>query len=558
MTMNCCVVIPVYNHGETLVGTVKRIFDLGLHTIIVDDGSDADTKATIADLVSRYELTLITHSENQGKGAALDTAFRSASEAGFTHAIQVDADGQHDLNDISTFLEQARTHPDALILGVPEFDESIPRSRFYGRYITRFWVCVETLSLCIQDAMCGFRVYPLKPCIDLLNDCRLGRRMQFDIEIVVRLHWRGVEFIPVPTRVVYPESGISHFHLWRDNWQITIMHVRLFFGMLVRLPLLISRKLGVKSDHWSALGERGGTLGLKFFFATYKTFGRRAFTILLYPVMTYFYLTSPQARRASKDYLGRVERQLERDGRRPARRLSSFQHFIRFGDSILDKTATWAGEVSSERVRYVNPDIFREIVESDRGGIFIGSHLGNLEALRAYGGMLKAFTVNALVFTRQSLKFMEFLAKANPKAVENFIQVDTLGPDSIMRLSAKIDAGEWIAMVADRTSVTKEDRAIYCDFLGSPAPFPEGPFVLASLLECPVYLVFCLKSNDNYDVHLVRLANPLNLPRQTRRADLQLVVERFANKLEELCLAAPYQWFNFFDFWQKNEARNGG
>ncbi len=103
-----------------------------------------------------------------------------------------------------------------------------------------------------------------------------------------------------------------------------------------------------------------------------------------------------------------------------------------------------------------------------------------------------------------------------------------------------------------------EDRAIYCDFLGSPAPFPEGPFILASLLECPVYLLFCLKTDERYDVHLVPLANPLKLPRQTRRADLQIVVERFAQKLEELCLAAPYQWFNFFDFWQKSEARNDG
>lgn len=556
--MNCCVVIPVYNHGGTLVGTIEKLSDLGLHIIVVDDGSDADTKSTIADLVSRYQLTLITLAENQGKGTALDAGFRSAWEAGFTHAVQVDADGQHDLNDMPIFLEQARAHPGALISGVAQFDESIPLSRYYGRYITRFWVSVETLSLRIQDAMCGFRVYPLKPCIDLLNDRQLGRRMQFDIEIAVRLYWRGVEFIPVPTRVIYPRSGVSHFHLWRDNWLITLMHTRLFFGMLVRLPILISRKLGVQKNHWSALGERGGTLGLKIFFATYRTFGRRAFTILLYPVMTYFYLTSPQARRASKDFLGRVERQLQRDGRSPDRPLSSFRHFIRFGDSILDKTATWAGEVSSDTIRYVDPEIYQDIVTSDRGGIFIGSHLGNLEALRAFSGIVKAFTVNALVFTRHSLKFMEFLAKASPRAVEHYIQVDSLGPDSIMRLSEKIDAGEWIAMVADRTSVSHEDRAVYCNFLGSPAPFPEGPFILASLLKCPVYLLFCLKENESYDVHLVPLANPLKLPRQTRRADLQLVVERFANELEQLCLAAPYQWFNFFDFWQKSEVREGG
>ena len=556
--MNCCVVIPVYNHGQSLAGTVERLSDFGMHTIIVDDGSDAETKAEIADLVALHQLALITLPENQGKGAAIEAAFRSAWKAGYTHAVQVDADGQHDLSDMTTFLQEARAHPDALVSGVPRFDESIPRSRFYGRYITRFWVTVETLSLSIRDAMCGFRVYPLHACIDLLNQRRLGRRMEFDIEIAVRLYWRGVEFISVPTRVIYPEFGISHFRLWRDNCRITLMHAKLFFGMLVRIPLLIGRKLGVRKDHWSSLQERGGTLGMKILFSAYRTFGRRVFTILLYPVMTYFYLTSPQARRASKDFLDRVEHRLSTEGRPSKHRLNSFKHFIRFGDSILDKTATWAGEVSKDTVRYVDPDIYKDIIGSERGGVFIGSHLGNLEALRAFGGIVQHLTVNALVFTRHSIKFMEFLERANPRAVEHFIQVDTLGPDSIIRLKEKIDAGEWIAMVADRTSVAHEDRAIYCDFLGSPAPFPEGPFILASLLECPVYLLFCLKTEPSYDVHLVPLANPLKLPRQTRRAELQLVVERFARELEGLCLTAPYQWFNFFDFWQKSEVRNGG
>ena len=441
--------------------------------------------------------------------------------------------------------------------GVPLFDESIPRSRLYGRYITKFWVAVETLSLNIPDAMCGFRVYPLKPCMRLIDERKLGNRMEFDIEIAVRLYWRDVEVVSVPTRVTYPESGVSHFKLGRDNWLISKTHAKLFFGMLLRLPLLLSRKLGVGQKHWSGLGERGGTLGLKILFNAYRTFGRRTFTVLLYPVMTYFYLTSPQARRASKEFLRRVEKKLETEGRPPAKRLSSFKHFICFGDSILDKTATWAGEVSTDTVHYVDPNIYKDIVGNERGGIFIGSHLGNLEALRAFGGIVQHMTVNALVFTRHAIKFMEFLERANPKAVEHFIQVDTLGPESIIRLRAKIDAGEWIAMVADRTSVAFEDRAVYCDFLGSPAAFPEGPFILASLLECPVYLLFCLKVGESYNVHLVSLANPLELPRKTRRADLQIVIERFAHELETHCLEAPYQWFNFFDFWQISELRNG-
>jgi len=555
--MKSCIIIPVFNHGEALAGVLERLSSYGLPTILIDDGSDSTTRDAIADLVSRHSLELLTLPENRGKGAAVIAGLRAAWDRGFTHAVQLDADGQHDVNDLGLLLDQARARPDALVTGVPQFDESIPRSRFYGRFVTRFWVCIETLSLKIPDTMCGFRVYPLEACIDLLDERSIGRRMDFDTEIMVRLYWRGVELIPVPTRVIYPESGISHFNIWRDNWLITRMHTRLFFGMLIRLPMLLARKLGVRNHHWSALRERGGTLGLKFLFATYRIFGRRAFRILLYPAMSYFYLTSPQARRASRDYLGRVARRLEQDGHAPARQLSSFKHFIEFGESILDKTATWSGEVSKDQIRHINPEAYEELRRKHRGGIFIGSHLGNLEALRAFGGFVKGMTVNALVFTHNSLKFMEFLEEANPKAVEHFIQVDTIGPETIGRLNAKIDAGEWIAMVADRTSVSHQDRAIYCDFLGSEAPFPEGPFILAALLKCPVYLLFCLKDGDRYDVYLEPFADPLELPRQTRREDLQRAVAHYAQQLEQRCLTAPYQWFNFFDFWQKPQAQNG-
>jgi predicted LPLAT superfamily acyltransferase len=552
-----CVIIPVYNHGEALAGTVDRLSAYRLPTIIIDDGSDSATRDAIAVVVSRYGLDLVTLPENRGKGAAVEAGMRAAWGKGYTHAIQLDADGQHDVNDIETFLERARKSPDALVTGVPQFDDSIPRGRYYGRLITRFWVCIETLSLNIPDTMCGFRVYPLESCIDLLEERKLGRRMDFDTEIAVRLFWRGVDLLAVPTRVTYPQTGISHFRLWRDNWLITRMHTVLFFGMLIRLPMLVSRKLGARPHHWSRLRERGGTLGLKILFATYRIFGRRTFRLLLYPVMTYFYLTSPQARRASGDYLRRVERQLEKEGHRPARRLSSFRHFIEFGESILDKTATWSGEVSKVQVRHINPAVYDDLQRKGRGGIFIGSHLGYLEALRAFGGIVSGMTVNALVFTRHSLKFMEFLEEANPKAVEHLIQVDTIGPETIGRLNAKIDAGEWIAMVADRTPVSQERRAIYCDFLGSEAPFPQGPFILAALLKCPVYLLFCLKIEDRYNVYLEPFADPLELPRQTRHEDLHRAVTHYAKQLERRCLTAPYQWFNFFDFWEKSQPQNG-
>jgi len=553
--MKPCVIIPVYNHGDALAATLENVSSYGLHTFIVDDGSNEETREILNGLKSRFDIELITMPENQGKGAAVQEGFRRAWEKGYTHAVQVDADGQHDLGDLGVMLDEAWKNPNALISGVPQFDGSAPASRRYGRLITTFWVSIETLSMSIRDAMCGFRIYPLKQTIRLIDDYNIGPRMEFDIEIAVRLYWRAVPFVAVPTRVIYPDDGTSHFRVLKDNWRISRMHTILFFGMLLRLPMLLARKLGVRRRHWSRLEERGATAGMKMLFASYRMFGRGVFRVLLFPVITYFFLTSTTARRASRQYLDRLQATREKTQGAPTKRLSSFRHFLQFGEAVLDKTALWAGVRSKEDVRYVSPDAYKSIINSESGGVFIGSHLGNLEALRAVGDLKRGLTVNALVFTRHSLKFMQFLEQANPQAVENIIQVDTLGPESVIRMQSRIAAREWIAMVADRTSIAESGRSISCDFLGHPAEFPEGPFILAALLECPVYFLFGLKNEGKYEIYLEKIADPLELPRATRRQDLERVVQHFANRLEGRCLEFPYQWYNFFDFWQEKQPK---
>ena len=167
--MNPCVVIPVYNHGEALVGTLDSLSGYALPTIVVDDGSDEKTKAIVADLAVKTDIELVSLPQNLGKGGAVMAGLRVAHQRGFTHVLQIDADGQHDLSDVDTLLDKARKQPDALISGKPQFDDTVPASRLYGRWITRFWVWVETLSLDIPDAMCGFRVYPLESTIRLLD-----------------------------------------------------------------------------------------------------------------------------------------------------------------------------------------------------------------------------------------------------------------------------------------------------------------------------------------------------------------------------------------------------
>ena len=239
-----CVLVPVYNHEGTLDSLVDRLRCCGLPCILVDDGSDVACRDTMVRLRQREAawVRLVRHGTNQGKGAAVITGLRTAAADGFTHAVQIDADAQHSTDDVPKFLDAARRNPLAVIAGCPEYDTSVPRARLYGRYATLIWVWINTLSLEIRDAMCGFRVYPIAPTLALADRVRLGTRMEFDAEVIVRLSWDGVRVVNLSTPVTYRVDGVSHFRLWRDNLRISRMHARLFFGMLRRLPHLLLRR----------------------------------------------------------------------------------------------------------------------------------------------------------------------------------------------------------------------------------------------------------------------------------------------------------------------------
>jgi glycosyltransferase involved in cell wall biosynthesis len=238
-----CVLIPIYNHKDTIVATVHALLAQGLPVRIVDDGSNDATRAVLDQLLREQPtVQLLRLPQNGGKGVALSAGLLAAYEAGYTHALQIDADGQHDVGDVPRFLAEGRQYPDALICGQPIYDDSVPRARLYGRYLTHVFVWLETLSLTIRDSMCGFRLYPLaETCADIARR-PMPARMDFDTEIAVRLYWRGVQVRNVPTRVIYPDNGLSHFRMIEDNLRITAMHTRLVLGMLPRAPQLLWRK----------------------------------------------------------------------------------------------------------------------------------------------------------------------------------------------------------------------------------------------------------------------------------------------------------------------------
>lgn len=237
-----CIAVPVFNHRDAVEETLRELLAFGLRCIAVNDGSSDGSAEVLDALGKNYPLLQVFHRpQNGGKGAAVLDALRLAEEQGATHVLFVDADRQHDSRDIPKFLEAARANPRALILGVPQFEADAPPARVYGREISNVLACIQTLSLVKYDVLCGFRVYPLGRAYSVLASSVRSRRMEFDIEAVVRLRWSGISVVTIATAVRYPAGGLSHFRYARDNLMIASTHIRLLLGMLVRLPRLVGR-----------------------------------------------------------------------------------------------------------------------------------------------------------------------------------------------------------------------------------------------------------------------------------------------------------------------------
>ena len=550
MSFRPCAIVPSHNHCSAVGDVVARLQGAGLPVFVVDDGSGEPARSVLAALHDPERGVVWRRLEvNQGKGGAVMAGFELAAAAGFTHAVQVDADGQHDLDALPLLLEAAAQSPEALVSGRPLYDHSIPRGRKIGRWITHVWVWIETLSMAIPDSMCGFRVYPMAATMALLARERLGRRMDFDTEIMVRLFWRGTPVIMVPVRVTYPPGNSSNFHMLRDNWRITLMHTRLVLSMPFRLPeILRSRSRSREpSRHWAAMAERGLYWGLRFCSGAYWLFGRRGCLLVMAPIVLYFYLTGAERRRASLAFLERVRRQSNTPGRPTL--LDGYRHFLSFAARALDTFIAWTGGMPAGAMVRADGGLFDVAAADGRGALFIASHLGNAELSRALLDARTRARITVLVHTRHAEHYNRVLGEFCPEAAVNTRQVTELGPETAIELKERVDRGEWVVVVGDRTPVGGGRRVSRVPFLGAEASFSQGPYILAALLECPVYLLFCLRDGHVHRVYAETLADRIVLPRREREVALHGWAAKFAGRLEHYCLKAPLQWFNFFDFW---------
>ncbi len=241
--MRACLLIPIYNHRDAIAGVLESLAPCGLHCFVVDDGSDEATREVLDRLAERHAWVEVEHrKENGGKGVALRHGYRLAAKRGYTHALQLDADGQHDPADVSRFLECMARRPEALVLGQPIFDASAPRSRLWGRKLSVGCVWLATLSRVVRDPLCGFRGIPLEATLHVMERTRLGDRMDFDPDLAVRLVWAGVPVLNLPTRVRYVPGGLSHFDVVWDDLRLAGLYLRLAAGMLRRAPRLLARR----------------------------------------------------------------------------------------------------------------------------------------------------------------------------------------------------------------------------------------------------------------------------------------------------------------------------
>lgn len=241
--MQVCLLIPHYEHSGAIGDLLLRLEPFGLPCIVVDDGSGEDARAILRDLENRFSwVTMVWRETNGGQGAAKRTGYRHALASGFTHSIELDADGQHNPDDIPRFLELLQANPSAAILGQPLFGPDVPKARLWGRQLSRGLVWMACGATTVRDPLCGFRGLPLKVAVQTIDSVHTGSRMSFDPEFSVRLFRAGLPILTIPTRVSYPTDGVSHFDMVRDNLRLAVTYVRLLLELPLAVPSIVAAR----------------------------------------------------------------------------------------------------------------------------------------------------------------------------------------------------------------------------------------------------------------------------------------------------------------------------
>lgn len=298
---------------------------------------------------------------------------------------------------------------------------------------------------------------------------------------------------------------------------------------------------------WASTRERGTFLMMRATLFGLRLLGRPLMLPIVHGVALYFFLFGRRGREASLDYLRRVEQAMPDSGLKPTWRCA-YRHFRAFATSILDKIDTWSGRMKYEDVTFEQRELQTQRARASRGIVVIGSHLGNLEVLRALGTLGARVKLNVLVHTKHADYFNRIMRLAGATDVE-LVQVTSFDPTTAFSLHERVERGEWVVITGDRVPV-HGGRTVDVPFLGGTAPLPIGPYVIAALLRCPVYLMFCLRQAGRNHVYFEPFAERIEWSRTTRDAAIAEYARRFGARLEHYLRLAPLQWFNFYSFWR--------
>ncbi|MFL6628510.1 MAG: acyltransferase [Burkholderiaceae bacterium] len=311
------------------------------------------------------------------------------------------------------------------------------------------------------------------------------------------------------------------------------------------------RESGTGQRHWSSIGEETFVGGMWLLYMLFRVGGRLPFRLFLYPVVLWYWATNRPAREASLEYLQRLQQSTGALGREPGRR-DTLRHFFSFAETILDKMLAVGGRYKLETIRFVGREPFEAMVRAGQGGLLVTAHMGCLEMCQASADATPGMKLTVLVHTVHAEQFNRMLERLSPGRSISLMQVTEISPATAVLLSERVARGEFVAIAGDRVPIMAgRASAVQVPFLGRDAPFPTGAYMLASLLKCPLLALGCIRQGDAHEVVFEKLADRVVLPRGDRLAGCTVHAEQFARGLERLLARAPYEWFNFFSFWNQ-------
>jgi predicted LPLAT superfamily acyltransferase len=308
-----------------------------------------------------------------------------------------------------------------------------------------------------------------------------------------------------------------------------------------------------QTAHWSNIEDFGILWGMRFLLWIHRYLGRWLLPIFLYPVIGYYLLTNRLARKASLEYLARLK------GYSPnvtvqANAWWCFRHFLSFANSLLDRVSAWTGVLNTDNLVFENRHQLQTQLEKGRGVLMLTAHLGCLEVCRALASFRTDVKLNILVHSKNAARVNALLQPMNLHRSLELVEVTEVSPATAILLNSKIEQGEIVVVVGDRVPVVGAKNTVTSNFLGAPASFAQGPFILAHVLKCPVWTMFCLKQGNKYHIYCEPFAERVSLPRNTRMQELHRYLARYIERLEHYCQLTPLQWFNFYPYWQDQDA----